>query len=295
MYQHTYFYFSKFGNQNSFGQHMNIGWWPHWKWPTPSWQTKIWFFSVQNPIGDMYAVQRPPGHPSLDLVSQSHWWLPILLHVHIFLIWLPFQCFKTSPKCQHPAAPLYLFHTCAMVEISSRVELKFQDEKPICLPKDLIIQFDGHQYLKLRPTSFPIVQFIHGGKVAKNASLSSSTTLKGLIQARDDQYQGNVPQEEGQEALFDDANGPAAGSKRPLDQLEEPGTIVQIDCNGTSIDCLMVGKRPARTDFTFLLEASQVEAIVMAMRKTSTKDLEMPTRAYNKDAKRAKKEWPASC
>ena len=171
-----------------------------------------------------------------------------------------------------------------MVEISSRVELKFQDEKPICLPKDLIIQFDGHQYLKLRPTSFPIVQFIHGGKVAKNASLSSSTTLKGLIQARNDQYQGNVPQEEGQEALFDDANGPAAGSKRPLDQL------VQIDCNGTSIDCLMVGKRPARTDFTFLLEASQVEAIVMAMRKTSTKDLEMPTRAYNKDAKRAKKE-----
>ena len=99
-----------------------------------------------------------------------------------------------------------------------------------------------------------------------------------------------MPQEEGQEALFDDANVPAAGSKRPLDQLEEPGTIVQIDCNGTSIDCLMVGKRPARTDFTFLLEASQVEAIVMAMRKTSTKDLEMPTRAYNKDAKRAKKE-----
>lgn len=44
MYQHTYFYFSKFGNQNSFGQHMNIGWWPHWKWPTPSWQTKKWFF-----------------------------------------------------------------------------------------------------------------------------------------------------------------------------------------------------------------------------------------------------------
>ena len=98
-----------------------------------------------------------------------------------------------------------------------------------------------------------------------------------------------MPQEEGQEALFDDANGPAAGPKRPLDQLEEPGTIVQIDCNGTSIDCLMVGKRPTRTDFTFLLEASQVEAIVMAMRQTSTKDLEMPTRTYN-DAKRAKNE-----
>ena len=185
-----------------------------------------------------------------------------------------------------------------MVEINTRVELQFQDEKATTTPKDLIIQFQGQQYLKLKPTSLPMVQFMHGVKVAKNASLSSSTTLKGLIQARNDKYKGQEPQEEGQEALFDDDNlkEPAAGSKRPLDPLGERGTIVQIDCDGTSIDCLMVGKRPARTDFTFLLEPSQVEAIVMAMRQTSTQDLDMPTRAYStKDGKKAKKEWLASC
>ena len=61
-----------------------------------------------------------------------------------------------------------------MVEINSRVELQFQDEKAITMPKDLIIQFEGHQYLKLRPTSPPMVQFIHGGKVPKKGQETSS-------------------------------------------------------------------------------------------------------------------------
>eukprot|EP00435_Cladocopium_sp_Y103_P070183 s288_g34.t1 len=178
-----------------------------------------------------------------------------------------------------------------MVTINTRVELQFQGGKSITIRKDLIIQFDGKSYLKLRPTSFPIVQFIHGCKVAKNASLSSSTTLKGLIQARNDKYKRHEPQEEGQDTLFDDDTEPAPGSKKPFDPLENESTIVEIDCAGTSIECLMVGKRPARTDFTFLLEPSQVEAIVVAMRQTSSKDLSMPTRAYNaKSAKKDKEE-----
>ena len=177
-----------------------------------------------------------------------------------------------------------------MVEINYRVEIQFQDEKAITVPKDLIIQFKGHTYIKLRPTSLPMVQLIHGGKVAKNASLSPSTTLKQLIKARNDMYKGQVPPEENQEELFDDKE-PVPGSKKPFRPLEEEGTTLQIDCDGTSIDCLMVGQRPSRTDFTFLLEANQVEAIVKAMRTTSTQDLNMPTRAYtSKDGKKANQE-----
>ena len=178
-----------------------------------------------------------------------------------------------------------------MVEINYRVEIQFQDEKPITVPKDPIIQFKGQTYIKLRPTSLPIVQLIHGGKVAKNASLSSSTTLKQLIKARNERYNGQMPPEENQEELFDDQE-PVPGSKRPFRPLEEEqGITLQIDCDGTSIDCLMMGQRPSRTDFTFLSKANQIEASVKAMRLTSTQDLNMPTRAYtSKDGKKANQE-----
>ena len=53
-----------------------------------------------------------------------------------------------------------------MVEINTRFGVKFQD-KPVLLPKELIAQYDGQHFLKLRPTNQQICQLICGSGAAK--------------------------------------------------------------------------------------------------------------------------------
>ena len=75
-----------------------------------------------------------------------------------------------------------------MAKISSRVEIAYQEEKPVLIPKEHIMESMDKQWLKLRPTSQPIVQLLAGNKVAKNSSLSGCQALHAIIAARNQEY-----------------------------------------------------------------------------------------------------------
>ena len=128
-----------------------------------------------------------------------------LLHVPIFSTWLPFQFLKMGQKCKPPAAPLFVPHLIchggnqpqggAPIPRWETYHCAQGSHHPI--PGPHIHQAEANQ-----PPYSPIVQFVRGGKVPKNSSLSCSSTLKKLIQARNDKYKGQGPQEEGQEKHF---------------------------------------------------------------------------------------------
>ena len=183
----------------------------------------------------------------------------------------------TSCHCSSKPVSIAWPYPIAMVAISSRVEIQFMEEKPIIIPKDLLVTHAGQSYLKLRPTAQPIVQFLHGSKIGKNASLSQSPKLKELVTARNDKYQEDAPEDEQpKDELFQDK--PGTSTKRKAAAMET--TNVLLDVDGTMINCLMVGNRPTKSDLTISLEPSQIEAVVKHVRSTSTTDLERPTRSY---------------
>ena len=185
----------------------------------------------------------------------------------------------TSCHCSSKPVPLAWPYPIAMVAISSRVEIQFMEEKPSIIPKDLLVSHAGQSYLKLRPTAQPIVQFLHGSKIGKNASLSQSPKLKELVTARNDKYQEDAPEDEPpKDELFQDKQQSGTSTKRKAGAMET--TNVFLDVDGTTINCLMVGSRPTKSDLIICLEPSQIEAVVKHLRSTSTTDLERPTRSY---------------
>ena len=69
-----------------------------------------------------------------------------------------------------------------MATISSRVEIAYQEEKPVLIPKEHIINSMDKQWLRLRLTSQPIIQLLAGQNIAKNSSLSGSQGLLPSLQ-----------------------------------------------------------------------------------------------------------------
>ena len=83
--------------------------------------------------------------------------------------------------CQSPAI-LYTTGS-AMVSIKE-AKIQHQEEKPVLIPHSLILNHEGQKYLKVRPTSQPIICLLHGKQSKRNASLSQLEPLGPLIEAR---------------------------------------------------------------------------------------------------------------
>ena len=172
-----------------------------------------------------------------------------------------------------------------MAKISSRVEIAYQEEKPVLIPKEHIMDSMDKQWLKLRPTSQPIVQLLAGSKVAKNSSLSGCKELHAIIAARNQEYdkEPHAADQEGQaaEALFDE---PAQKARKRCNSQEPEEVTIQVQ--GQVINCLMNGKRPRATDLTIELDSNQITAIIKDIRAGAVEQsLQQPTRAYTKRAR----------
>ena len=143
-----------------------------------------------------------------------------------------------------------------MVEITTRVQISFQDEKPVTIPHELLFEHDGQKWLKLRPTAQPIVQLIHGGRISKNASLSSSNALKSLLDARNTAFLQSPPGLEASngENLFED---PPKQPKKKQKLLDE-NRIVHLEVGDHKVQCLMFGNRPTRSDLAILLDPNHL-------------------------------------
>ena len=170
-----------------------------------------------------------------------------------------------------------------MAEIRAAIQIRYQGESPILIPKELLKTANQKQFIQLRATSQPIIQLLTGKKPEKNSSLSNSTALQKLVKQRNDEFQ--KPPEAPQQ-LFDDAPAPKKPAKKrkaaPGDQSEE----VEIQVKATKVVCLMTGKRPRKTDLTIELQEDQVTAIISSIREEDVEEvLQQARRGYHKRAR----------
>ena len=109
-----------------------------------------------------------------------------------------------------------------MVSIKEAIEIQYQEEKPVLIPHSLILNHEGQKYLKVRPTSQPIVCLLYGKQPKRNASLSQLEPLRQLIEARNQEIkkvQSEDPDDHGNNHLFDQQDPePPAKKKEWLHQ-----------------------------------------------------------------------------
>lgn len=92
----------------------------------------------------------------------------------------------------------------AMVDISYRCQITYQEEKPVSIAADLVEEHQGQKFLKISATNYAICQLVCGGKLpTKNPSLAKSKELQALVQARNDKIQEYLAAPEETQELFD--------------------------------------------------------------------------------------------
>ena len=155
----------------------------------------------------------------------------------------------------------------AMVEISNRISIRFEEEKPILIPETALVESHGHKWLRLRPTNQQIVMLLCGPKAGKNASLTSCTTIQELVNQRNEAWTKETPEGPGVESMFEEEK---ATKKRKVSSNPE---IVSINVGGTEIECLMQGQRPSRSDLIVPLKEEQLTAILNHIRPGATEAL----------------------
>ncbi|CAE7725702.1 unnamed protein product [Symbiodinium sp. CCMP2592] len=109
-----------------------------------------------------------------------------------------------------------------MVTISHMVTLQYKEEKAIIVPTELIIQYEEHQYIQLRPTNHAICQLVCGSNIPKNASISACTKLQDIIQKRNQAMQSDEASEQ-KDDLFPSSDEPPSKKKKGLKIL--PPTV----------------------------------------------------------------------
>ena len=168
-----------------------------------------------------------------------------------------------------------------MVSIKEAIEIQYQEEKPVLIPHSLILNHEGQKYLKVRPTSQPIICLLHGGQPKRNASLSQLEPLGQLIEARNEEIKKVHCEDpgDGNNNLFDQQEAdPPAKKKR----IAAPSPcVVTITVGDKLVDCLVSGKRqPARSDLAVLLEPDHLDPVICHLRPGTTTALEQPTKSH---------------
>ena len=195
------------------------------------------------------------------------------------------MCFEASTMCfqimsnihWYRSLTLYVFwrpkpNLLTMVEITTRVQISFQGEKPVTIPQELVFEDDGQKWLKLRPTAQHIIQLIHGGAIGKNASLSSSNALKSLLDARNTAFLRGPPNAEAKngENLFEDP--PKQPKKKQ--KIRDENRIVHLEVGDHKVQCLMFGSRPTRSDLAVLLDPNELEPLILHFRNAGPANLQ---------------------
>ena len=172
-----------------------------------------------------------------------------------------------------------------MLAIDQRYELRFQEEKRVLLPRELVVQAHGKTWLKLRPTALAICQLILGENYQHNVSISTAPSLQKMLQARNNLIEQGPDEEDKAQELFDEAAGPVEASpkrKAKKRAMEEVPDTVSIQVEDERIECLVHGQRPRKTDLTVLLEAHQLSAVITHLRDDAISAADNAKRAYKK-------------
>ena len=149
------------------------------------------------------------------------------------------------------------------------------------IPHSLILHHEGQKYLKVRPTSYPIICLLHGGQPKRNASLSQLEPLRQLIEARNQEIKKVHCEDPGDHgnSLFDQQEADPPAKKQ---RIAAPSRVVTITVGDKLVDCLVSGKRPARYDLAVLLEPDHMDPVICHLRPSTTTALEQPTRCHKR-------------
>ena len=146
---------------------------------------------------------------------------------------------------------------------SQRMELQYQDEAPILIPKELIFEKLDKTWLQIKATSQPMIHFISGNRSGKNSSLVSSTTLQKMLKDRHAKIDQAADKEPAQNLFEGEPQSPKRKIRR---RATMDPSIVTIQVQNRDIHCLVAEQRAKSSDLVIELDASQIQAIVQEFR-----------------------------
>ena len=235
--------------------------------------------------GNLYLIKRQ--RPALWRIcydmsqpTKAIFWPHMFFNLVVGMHWANIFRFRIcKPLCASNLQP-------AMVDISYRCQIKYQEEKPITIPADLVEEHQDQKFLKFSATNYAICQLVCGGKLPKNPSLSQSRELQASIQARNEKVQEHLatPEDtqEGQE-LFDADKSASNVAKKRKAQTMEGGMenfVVTLQLGTTEIPCLVGGQRPSKSDLFVLMEPEPLKEAIGHLRAGCQMAFAQPTRGY---------------
>jgi len=181
-------------------------------------------------------------------------------------IWL---CKHLSLHLQPPAP-----HAIINLEIQTQVTISCNDAKAIAVPPALIQEHDECKWLQLRPTSQPLSQIVFGKEEAgKNASFSNHQGFQDLITKRNTMWtNANTCDEECQPG------------KPKRKRVEGGPQVMQVPLGDATIECLMQGQRPTKSDLVVPLEEDQLKPIFLLLQEEKDKESLKHRQRYQKSS-----------
>ena len=166
------------------------------------------------------------------------------------------------------------------VEIKSQVTISCNGAKAVAIPPALIVEHDGSQWLKLRPTNYQLNQLFCGTKIKANASFSNHPGFQDFITKRNEAWLklGTMSGQE-QDGQDDPAND-KPNKRRKVAHPEASPEVVEVPLNDTTIQCLMQGQKPTRSDVVIPLAKEQLEPFFVLLQ--NNKDSLQDRKPYNK-------------
>ena len=110
--------------------------------------------------------------------------------------------------------------------------LRFQEEKRVLLPRELVMQAHGKTWLKLRPAAPAICQLILGENYQRYVSVSTAPSRQMMLQARNNIIEQGPAEEDKAQELFDEAAGPVKASPK------RKAKASMACASGTKLGCL---------------------------------------------------------
>lgn len=123
------------------------------------------------------------------------------------------------------------------------------------MPEELLKDYQGVWYLKLRPSHHKMTLLLAEGCPKKNASLTSSELLQGLKAKRDAALTMSLmPTPDGEGIGNENAKKPKA-AKQTMDM------VVQFDVGGTMVHCLCPKSRGTHNELMIEMDQDQLTAV----------------------------------
>lgn len=184
----------------------------------------------------------------------------------------------------------------ADVRIRPSIDIQCGEGKWIHVPPTLLEEHQGQQFLRLRPSSHPIVALVTQSTVKQNASFTSSSKLQELLKMRNEAAATRLSQDndgteadESKEDMWKDAapqKESATESKKRKLEVPSGSYVVEISVAGQVVHILCQGTRPSKADLLVRLVPEDLSAIFAFLKDDVSEATNAAKRQYSKKEKK---------